>query len=246
MRTAVLHLLPWFAAARLSMTRRAALTCAMMPQSAFAAQGSVTGQAGRRCKTESNPAVTVVTCLGFGLQRDGRLAGCAADEACISSSAVNNPSKFAPPWAPPTVSPEASDAARAWRSLIGAVQDQPGLEIVEKDDSNYYMRAQALSSVSGLDAIDDVEFLLRGDAGAVPRALFRSATRQSVFVYPLQQPVPNQKGHSERLEAIRQRLGWENQGLSSDSVLEAEMGGARVGNFFGFLRGVQVPDDEEY
>lgn len=180
------------------------------------------------------------------MQRDGRLAGCAADEACLSSSAVNNPSKFSPPWAPSSVSPEAADAARAWRSLVAAVQDQPGLEVVERDDTGRYLRATAPTVVSGLDAVDDIEFLLRTDSGAAPRALFRSSTRQSVFVYPLQQPVPNQKSHFDRLEAIRLRLGWENQGLSGDSALEAEMSGAKVGNFFGFLSGVKVPDDEDY
>ena len=152
-----------------------------------------------------------------------------------------------PPWAPSKVSPEAADTARAWRSLIAAVQDQPGLQIVERDDAGYYMHATAPTVVSGLDALDDVEFLLRTDApGTAPRALFRSSTRQSVFVYPLQQPVPNQKSHFDRLEAIRLRLGWENQGLSGDSALEAEMAGARVGNFFGFLSGVKVPDEEDY
>ena len=79
-----------------ALSRRTALAALVgVPNAASATAGSITSQAGRRCKTDSNPAVTVVTCLGFGLQRDGRLAGCAADEACISSSAVNNPSKFA-------------------------------------------------------------------------------------------------------------------------------------------------------
>jgi len=232
------------------LTRRAALSgiCAAgCPPAVHAATGSITGQSGRKCQTLSNPAVTVVTCLGFGLQSDGRLAGCAADEACIASSAVNNPSKFAPPWAPSGSSPESTDAPRAWRSLIAAVQDQSDLSIVERDDERYYVRAQAPSVVNGLDCVDDVEFLLRVDgAESAPRALFRSATRQSVFVYPLQQPVNNQKSHFQRLEAIRLRLGWENQGLSSDAALEKDMDGQRLGNFFGFLGGVKVPDYEDY
>ena len=212
-----------------------------LPSSALAA--SITGQtdASRLCKTASTPAATVVTCLGYGIQKDGRLAGCSADEACIATSAVRNPSKFAPPWAPNKLSPEASDVKRAWRSLVAAVEEQEGLTMVDRVDDDYYLRCTAPSAVPS-DGIDDVEFRLLAELP--PRAVFRSASRQSVFVYPLQQPLPNQKSHAERLEAIRIRLGWETLGLAGDGALEAEMGGRQVRNFFGLqLRGVEVPED---
>lgn len=209
-----------------------------------ASAATVTGQSGRKCKTISNPAVTTVTCLDFGL-RAGRLSGCAADEACVSSSAVSNPSKYAPPWQPTRGTPEFSDTNRAWRSLISAVEEQPGLQIVERNDNDYYVRAQAPSKIPE-DGTDDVEFLLRPDS-AGPRALYRSSTRQSVYVYPLQQPVPNQQSHTERLDAIRLRLGWERLGLAGDSELEAKyFQQQNVRNVFGLmLRGVEVPTYED-
>ena len=211
------------------------------PQALLAA--SVTGQndATRLCKTVSTPAATVVTCLGYGLQKDDRLAGCSADEACIASSAIRNPSKFAPPWAPNKLSPEASDTRRAWRALVSAVEDQRDLTVAERVDEKYYLRCTAPSAVPQ-DGIDDIEFRLLDELP--PRALFRSATRQSIFVYPLQQPLPNQKSHAERLEQIRSRLGWEQLGLPGDGALESEMGGRQLRNFFGLqLQGVSVPEE---
>ena len=110
-------------------TRRAMLLVIGGACPGAASAATVTGQSGRKCKTISNPAVTTVTSLDFGL-RAGRLSGCAADEACVSSSAVSNPSKYAPPWQPTGGTPEFSDTNRAWRSLISAVEEQPGLQIV--------------------------------------------------------------------------------------------------------------------
>ena len=225
--------------------RRELCAAALLAWPASAARAAtVTGDTSRRCQTVSNPSSTVVTCLGFGLDKEARLRGCAADESCISSSAVKNPSKFAPPWQPPKVTPEAKDAERAWRALVAAVEEQPGLTIVERDTPRFYLRAQAASQVPP-DGTDDVEFRLLDELP--PRALFRSSTRQSVFVYPLQQPVPNQKSHAERLEAIRTTLGWDTVGgLGGDSALERELGGRQVRNFFGLqLQGVAVPDYEE-
>ena len=181
--------------------------------------------------------------MGYGLE-GGRLRGCAADEACIGSSAVSNPSKYAPPWAPTKGSSEASDAKRAWRALVAAVEDQPGLAVVDRNDELFYLRATGKSEVPP-EGTDDVEFRLLDELP--PRALFRSSSRTSVFVYPLQQPVPNQKSHADRLDTIRLRLGWEQLSLSGDSALEREMGAQQVQNFFGLrLQGVRVPDDDDY
>ena len=73
-------------------SRRAALALLTLlpPLPAFAARPG--------CKTSSNPSLTVVTCNDFGIQASGRLVGCDADEACVATGAVSNPSKFSPPW----------------------------------------------------------------------------------------------------------------------------------------------------
>ena len=163
---------------------------------------TITGDVGRKCTTASTPSATTVTCQGYGLA-GGRVRSCAADEACLSTSAISNPSKFAPPWSPISAQ-EAADAARAWRSVAAAVAEEPGLRIVEQDDGGRYLRATGPSAVP-TDGTDDVEFVLRDDGGV--RLLYRSATRQSVFLYPLQQPVSNQQSHIDRLASIRRRLG---------------------------------------
>ena len=61
-------------------------------------------------------------------------------------------------------------------------------------------------------------------------------------MYPLQQPLTDQGSHLKRLTAIRNRLGWEELGAASDAEMEAQMGVSQVGNFFGFMRGVEVPE----
>ena len=68
-----------------------------------------------------------------------------------------------------------------------------------------------------------------------------------MYLYPLQQPVPNQKSHEERLQAIRRRLGWEELGLAGDAALEKDMGRKQVANFFGLnLNPARIPEDYEY
>jgi uncharacterized protein (DUF1499 family) len=205
-------------------TRRAALAAVATAAAAAGPLGAhaatITGDASRRCQTLSNPATTIVTCQGFGLTADARLNGCSADEACVGTSAVRNPSKYAPPWSPPKVSPESTNAARAWRAVVGAVNEEESLTLVERDDERRYLRAVGTSAVPS-DGQDDVEFVLRESP---VNLLYRSATRQAVFVYPLQQPLANQKSHVERLASIRARLGWEEAGLPTDGAgLASEM-----------------------
>ena len=225
------------------------LAAAAAATAGFGGSTSASASTRKRCTTESNPSTTTVTCQNFGVLPDGRLNGCASDEPCVSTSAISNPSKYGPPWRPPRVSPEASDVARAWRAVVSAVTEQEGLKIAEQDDARRYLRAVGVAAYPPY-GVDDVEFLLRGGGDeSSPDLLYRSATRQSVFVYPLQQPVNNQKSHAERLAAIRGRLGWEEAGLPTDSGAElaAEMltrfDVPVVDRFFGLeIRGMRVPE----
>ena len=219
------------------LARRAVLT-SLAALAAMPLQPS--SAANRKCKTESNPSFTLKTCIDTGLDADGRLAGCAADENCIASSAVGNPSKFSPPWAP-SQSQEAGDPDRAFRSLCGALGEEPGVEIVERDATRRYVRATATAQVPP-DGTIDIEFRVNDEA----TTLLRSATRESLFVYPLTQPVNSQTEHAERLKRIRQRLGWKDLGYAGDSEMERDMGLQQAQNFFGLrLRGVSVPEEYE-
>lgn len=80
--------------------------------------------------------------LAAGLTSAGRLDRCKGDEACISTSSVGNPVKFAPPW---TYESQTNDAETAWASLKEAIVGikDPGV-IVESQDGpkDFYVRAE--------------------------------------------------------------------------------------------------------
>ena len=179
-------------------------------------------QAGRRgCTTVSDPTKTVVTCTGELLQQQAaaatqdfpRLSSIAATENGVSTSAIRNPAAYMAPWSYLT---ETSDANKAWKSLIAAVEQIPQAQLVTVTAT--YLHATVPSSTSrflrlgGADAttaaaqLDDVECLLRPDDQLV---LFRSASRTATFVYPLTQPVSDGNSNRQRMERLRQTLGWQ-------------------------------------
>lgn len=185
--------------------------------------------AGRKgCSTQSDPGKTIVTCTG-DLWRPSsnkadssssstttipRLSSIAATENGISTSAVKNPSRFSPPW---TYLTETSDPSKAYQSLKASLKQlDPQLEIVNEQSSSstagddatyYYIHAVVPSPPS----VDDLEFVVRASDNVV---LYRSASRTSVFVYPLTQPVSDGNRNLKRLQRLRQILGWEELGYA--------------------------------
>ena len=133
------------------------------------------------------------------------MSSIAATENGVSTSAVRNPAAYMSPW---SYLPETSDASKAWKSLVEAVQQVDDRIVLEKVIDRYLHATVPTERppIPGGGGIDDLEFLLRPEDNLV---LFRSASRTSIFVYPVQQPVSDGNSNRKRLERIRQTLGWQ-------------------------------------
>lgn len=150
----------------------------------------------------------------------GRLSSIASTANGVSTAAIKNPQAYMAPW---SYLPETSDPAKAWQSLVSAVRNvDPNVVMVEivVGTDTYYLHATVPSSFlmttglgrpmpgdgGGAALLDDLEFVLRPEDNLV---LFRSASRTSIFIYPLTQPVSDGGSNRKRLDKIRLQLGWQ-------------------------------------
>lgn len=183
-----------------------ALAAPMSAQAILEEKGDFRGNKNRPCTTNFG-APTVETCFEFGPLSDARkaLKKCYGDSQCVATGEVS-PERSAPPWVPDKGSSAEANMTRAWEFLVKAVEEQEGLQIVEKNDEDYYLHATA-DSVIPPGGTDDVEFKLYEPVVAT----FRAASRSTVYAPGQETPISNQKSHRDRLNQIKRRLGWEDQ-----------------------------------
>ena len=96
----------------------AAAVAALLPFQALAADG--------QCRTKPGALYAERYCARYGIQKDGRLAGCLPSENCVSSSAIKSPAQFDAPW---LFSPATRDADKAFEDLVAAAKAAPDLKI---------------------------------------------------------------------------------------------------------------------
>ena len=191
----------------------AAVVAALLPFQALAAEG--------QCRTKPGALYAVRTCARYGVQGDGRLAGCLPSENCVSSSAIKSPAQFDAPW---LFSPATRDADKAFEDLVAAAKASPDLKIAETDPARRYLRATAPSQISNYKAtdLDDLEVLISAEKGIV---FHRSASRESVFFFPPQNiysvPLGDNGSNRGRLEALRKALEKDELLLNFQPVVDA-------------------------
>ena len=196
---------------RISLSRREPCCSACRrAAAALSARAAINRTSGDECKTKPGALYAVRTCARYGVQGDGRLAGCLPSENCVSSSAIKSPAQFDAPW---LFSPATRDADKAFEELVKAAEASPDLKIAETDPARRYLRATAPSQISNYKAtdVDDVEVLISAEKGLV---FHRSASRESVFFFPPQNiysvPLGDNGSNRGRLEARAKALGWES------------------------------------
>lgn len=88
------------------------------------------------------------------------------------------------------------------------MENEGSLKIVDIDNQRHYLRAEGPSKVPP-GSVDDVEFLVtpKEEDSLV---FFRTGSRQSVFVYPVQQPLPDGGTLKKRLDTIQKSLRWDS------------------------------------
>ena len=101
-------------ACRRSAGLAAAAVAALLPFQALAADG--------QCRTKPGALYAERYCARYGIQKDGRLAGCLPSENCVSSSAIKSPAQFDAPW---LFSPATRDADKAFEELVKAAKASP-------------------------------------------------------------------------------------------------------------------------
>ncbi|CAM9236379.1 unnamed protein product, partial [Pylaiella littoralis] len=137
------------------------------------------------------------------------LPACPTDGNCVSSTSFKlvMQGRYMAPW---SYTGDTQDVSAAFAKLLAAVEKDPQLKLVDQDAEGLYILAKAKSAVPP-DGFDKVEFLFKPADGLVS---FRSKSAKNVYAGPVLVGDGGSNRNS-RLEALRKRLGWPEQGIDN-------------------------------
>ncbi|CAL9110656.1 unnamed protein product [Musa textilis] len=145
----------------------------------------------------SSPATPYVQSqkLQLGLE-NGKIRACPSiNPGCVSTNP--NSSSFAFPWMIPDDFP--GDVIQSLRDAILRTQRNVEFKVDEETPDGKYIQAE----VDGGFGRDVMEFLVRKDVVA-----FRSMATKVTYIYPFTTALGDSKGQIERINRIKEELGW--------------------------------------
>eukprot|EP00903_Cladosiphon_okamuranus_P010780 g10186.t1 len=134
------------------------------------------------------------------------LPACPTEGNCVSSTSFKlvMQGRYMAPW---SYTKDTQDASVAFSKLLKAVENDPGLKLVDQNPDALYITATAKSAVPP-DGLDKLEFLFKPEDGLVS---FRSKSLKNVYAGPVM--VGDGGSNRNRLEALRKKLGWPENGI---------------------------------
>ena len=164
----------------------------------------------------------------YGLKK-GRLLVCKQKSNCISSSSITSlDGKYGIPW---TYNKDAKDE---YNELVNIVKSNKLLKLIDINDDNYYIHAEAKSAVPPT-GIDDIEFLLNPIDKIIT---YRSNSRD--LIYAGTDPLPDGGSNKNRLEEIKRALGVKEMSTNVNDEDDEDMKYIKEFDNMNFITKMQV------
>lgn len=155
-----------------------------------------------RAVTSTSPYEDAKT-MQYGLDSERRIRTCpgAVNPNCVSTRSLSQ--MYSPAWR--AAEPDPRTATKLFENALKRVC--PEAQVVKQmqmPDADF--RA---FSVAGLYGQDIIEVLVRTAAEDGPTVTFRSMAVNVKYIWPLQAPLADGGAQRKRLNAVRQKLGWQ-------------------------------------
>ncbi|GAX78547.1 hypothetical protein CEUSTIGMA_g5987.t1 [Chlamydomonas eustigma] len=153
-------------------------------------------------------SITTTLVLGhpaFAQVNPDGMPGCSPGASCVSTSALNSPSSYMPPW---LFSPDTK--REAFRRLMTELQAW-NAEVLEADESAGYIRANVPGEYNDSD---DVQLLIKDESLVLFRSQAQRALPDPPFCFT--KGCTNGPRNRSRMERLRDSLGWSNLETDED------------------------------